>query len=215
MIHLIQIDDSGSGSLIGGTCIGAMRAETKEYFYDIIPLEFYHSNQFEKKLYLDKVVDIVSSLLETLHVSKDEKIEICRGYMFDKLRIFLKENQYNFSSTSIGEPLQSQVENTFEEYTVSLGLPHEFLTYTKYPFHFHRLLRWVYADYDHRVSLCKTGWKSWKKYGNLDLQIETTYLKHSRYNCLKCWNKINDNTHVKVLKYHSNKPNIIYLHLDC
>ncbi|QXM06058.1 hypothetical protein KVH43_12000 [Crassaminicella indica] len=212
---MIQIDDSGSGSLIGGTCIGAMRTETKEYVYGIIPLEFYHGDAFEKKLYLDKVVDITRSLLNTLEVSKNEKIEICRGYMFDKLRLFLKENQYNFSSTSIKEPLQSKIENTFEEYAISLGLPHAFLNYTKYPFHFHRLLRWVYADYDNRVSLCKTGWKSWKKYGNLPLQLETTYIKYSRYNCLKCGNKINNNSKVKVIKYHSNKPNIIYLHLNC
>lgn len=212
---MIQIDDSGSGSLIGGTCIGAMRKETEEYVYDIIPLEYYHSDNFEKKLYLDEVVNISTSLLKKLKVSKHEKIEVCRGYMFDKLRLFLKENQYNFSSTTIGEPLQSKIEHTFEEYSISLGLPNEFLSYTKYPFHFHRLLRWVYADYNNRFPLCKTGWKSWKKYGNIKLQIETTYLKHSKYNCLKCWNKIENESYVKVLKYHSNKPNIIYLHLDC
>ncbi|QEK12189.1 hypothetical protein FQB35_07270 [Crassaminicella thermophila] len=212
---MIQIDDSGSGSLIGGTCIGAMRKETEEYVYDIIPLEYYHSDNFEKKLYLDVVVDITNSLLQKLKVSKHEKIEVCRGYMFDKLRLFLKENKYNFSSTTIGEPLQSRIENTFEEYSISLGLPNEFLSYTKYPFHFHRLLRWVYADYNNRFPLCKTGWKSWKKYGNIKLKVETTYIKHSKYKCLKCWNKIENESYVKVLKYYSNKPNIIYLHLDC
>lgn len=212
---MIQIDDSGSGSLVGGTCIGAMRKETKEYAYDIIPLKFYHSDSFEKKLYLNQVIDISNSLFKKLNVSKNEKIEICRGYMFDKLRIYLKENQYHFSSTIIGEPLQSKVEKTFEEYAISLGLPSDFLNYTKYPFHFHRLLRWVYADYPNRFSLCKTGWKSWKKYGNLNLQIEYTSISHSKYTCLKCWKKIESNSDVKVIKYHSNKPNIIYLHMDC
>lgn len=212
---MIQIDDSGSGSLIGGTCIGAMRKETGEFHYELIPLELYQDHNFGKKLYLDQVVHITTSLLSKLNVSKDEKIEICRGYMFDRLRPWLTSNQYNFLSTTIDEPLQSVVEDTFEKYAISIGLPKEFLTYTKYPFHFHRLLRWIYADYDNRVSLCKTGWKSWKKYGNLDLEVDTILLKNSKYKCLKCWKAIENNSPVKVIKYVSNKPNRIYLHTDC
>ncbi len=29
---MIQIDDAGSGSFVGGTCIGFYRPETNEYF---------------------------------------------------------------------------------------------------------------------------------------------------------------------------------------
>lgn len=212
---MIQIDDSGSGSLIGGTCIGAMRKETGEYFYDIIPLEFYRGDNFEKKLYLDQVIHITNDLLSKLKVLENEKIQVCRGYMFDRLRPLLKENQYNVVSTTIEEPLQSKIESTFEKYAVSLGLPSDFLTYTKYPFHFHRLLRWVYADYHNRSSLCKTGWKSWKKYGNMNVEVGTTYLKNSKYKCLKCWQKIENNSQVKIIKYYSNQPNTIYLHINC
>ncbi len=212
---MIQIDDSGSGSLIGGTCIGALRKETGEYLFDIIPLEYYQNESFDKKIYLDKVVQMTQIFFKKLNVSQDEEIEVCRGYMFDKLTPWLKENNYKFSSTVIGEPLQSKIEKTFEEYSISLGLPKEFLSYTKYPFHFHRLLRWVYADYENRVNLCKTGWKSWKKYGNLDIDLSTSHLKKSKYNCLKCWKPIESNSEVKVMKYFSNKPNIIYLHTNC
>jgi len=215
VIILIQIDDSGSGSLIGGTCIGVLRKETSEFYYDIIPLELYQGTLFDRKVYLDRVVEIIKTLFKKMGVSKDEKIEVCRGYMFDKLRPWLKENYYCYSNTTIGEPLQSLIENTFEKYTVGLGLPNEFLTYTKYPFHFHRLLRWVYADYDIRVKLCKTGWKSWKKYGNIDLKTDSIYIKNSKYKCLKCWNIIENNSKVKMIKYYSNKPNVIYLHSNC
>ena len=212
---MIQIDDSGSGSLIGGTCIGALRKETEEYYFGIIPLENYQNHSFEQKIYLDKVVDLTDSFLKQLKVPKDEKIEVCRGYMFDKLRPWLKENQYSYSNTTIGEPLQARIENTFEKYTIELGLPKEFLSYTKYPFHFHRLLRWVYADYNNRVKLCKTGWKSWKKYGSLELDIKKTKLEKSNYTCLKCWKPIKNNSQVIMMKYFSNKPNIIYLHRNC
>lgn len=212
---MIQIDDAGSGSLIGGTCIGVMRKETGEYLYSIIPLALYQKDNFEKKYYLDYVVDIIKTIFLNLKVSNHEKIEVCRGYMFDKLRLWFKENGYQFTSTTIEDPLQTKIENTFEQYAISLGLPHEFLNYTKYPFHFHRLLRWVYADYEHRNILCKKGWKSWEKYGNLNLQINISYLKKSNYKCLKCWKDIKDHSLVKTIKYTSNRPNIIYLHTDC
>lgn len=212
---MIQIDDSGSGSLIGGTCIGAMRKETGEYHYEIIPIELYRPNIFDEKVYLDQAVEISKSLLEKLNVSKEEKIEICRGYMFDKVRLWLKDHQYHFISTSIGEPLQTAVESTFESYAVSLGLPEQFLSYTKYPFHFHRLLRWVYADYENRYIVCKTGWKSWKKYGALPVSTSYRVLKKSNYRCLKCGQPIEKDSTAKVLKYISNRPNIIYLHDQC
>ncbi|MBS3995187.1 MAG: hypothetical protein KGZ33_05275 [Alkaliphilus sp.] len=212
---MIQIDDSGSGSLIGGTCIGALRKETGEYYYGIIPLENYQCQNFEEKVYLDKAVDLINLFLEQLKVSKDEKIEVCRGYMFDNLRPWLREKKYCYLNTKIGEPLQALIEKTFEKYSVELGLPQEFLSYTKYPFHFHRLLRWVYADYNNRVKLCKTGWKSWKKYGSLEIEIKETTLKKSNYKCLKCWKPIEVNSQVTMMKYISNKPNIIYLHHNC
>ncbi len=212
---MILLDDAGSGSLIGGTIIGAMRAETNEYFFDIIPLKYYSPELFKKKIYLDQVVEITKNLFENLNVSKEEKVLICRGYMFDNLRYWLKDNNFMYQNVKIDEPLQSQVERSFEEYTIDLGFPRRFIKYTKYPFHFHRILRWVYADYDNRVNLCKTGWKSWEKYGNLDVKISYTTIKQSKYICLKCNKRINDNSSVKVIKFISNRPQKIFLHANC
>lgn len=46
---MIQIDDAGSGSLVGGTVIGIIRTETLDYFYDVIPVELFKSPYFEEK----------------------------------------------------------------------------------------------------------------------------------------------------------------------
>ena len=67
---IIQIDDSGSGSLLGGTCIGAIRIETSEYVYDFIPLEYYSPENFKAKKYLEKACQIVFSLLKTVGLSE-------------------------------------------------------------------------------------------------------------------------------------------------
>lgn len=212
---MIQIDDAGSGSLIGGTCIGVIRVETNEFYYEFIPIKFYSKENFSKKLYLDYVVVIVKRLLKKLNVNKKEPIEVCQGYMFDKLRKWLKKENYNYISTKIGDPLQTKIEYTFEEYAISLGLPRDFIAYTKYPFHFHRLLKWVYADYENRKKLCKTGWKSWNKYENIKTKIEFDFLDKSKYICLKCGKPILNNCKVKKIKYISNRPTVIYIHYNC
>jgi len=212
---LIQIDDAGSGSLVGGTCIGLWQPETQKYYYGIVPVSCYNEYNFPHKKYLDCVIEIVESGFEALSVNKDEKIEVCRGYMFDKLRKWLTQKNYIWESTQITGELQYRIEKTFARYALSLGFPIQYITYTKYPFHFHRILRWVYADYENRVKLCKVGWKSWQKYGNLPIAIEHVMLPNKNYLCLKCGKPLEKNARAKALKYVSNRPNTIYLHEDC
>ena len=91
---MIQIDDAGSGSFVGGTCIGVYRPETNEYYFDIIPVELYNRENISEKLYLDEVVNIVDKAFSLLNVKKSETIEICRGYMFRKLISWLDYNGY-------------------------------------------------------------------------------------------------------------------------
>lgn len=212
---MIQIDDSGSGSLIGGTCIGAMRVETGEFYYDFIPVYYYREKNFASKRYLYKCCSIVFNLLEKLSYSNNEAIEICQGYMFDIVRKYMGKKAIAYNSTKIGNPLQDAIEETFYQYAINLGLPAQYVKYTKYPLHFHRILRWVYADYQKRSPLCKTGWKSWKKYGCMKVSVSTDILYKSGYICLKCGKSIIKGSKVKRLEYVSNCPNTIYLHEKC
>ncbi len=212
---MIQIDDAGSGSLVGGTCIGAIRVETDEFFYEMIPIKYYSKKYFFKKEYLDYVVEIVKRLLKKLKHNKEELIKVCRGYMFDKLRKWFDRESYLYKSTKITEPLQTIIEKTFEDYAISLGLPEEYIRYTKYPFHFHTLLKWVYADYENRVKVCKTGWKSWMKYGHLETKVSIDYISKSKYVCMKCGELIKDNSQVKKIQYTSNRPSTIFIHSSC
>ncbi|KUO73667.1 MAG: hypothetical protein APF77_22880 [Clostridia bacterium BRH_c25] len=212
---MIQIDDAGSGSLVGGTCIGVLRKETGEYHYEIIPVHLFDEANFKNKTYIYYTTEIVKNAFKELSVKKKEKIFICQGYMFEDTRKYMSQANYNFSNSKIEEPLQSLIEKTFENYTISLGLPRDFITYTKYPFHFHRLLKWVYADYDNRIKLCKTGWKSWHKYSNIEVEVYYDKLLKSNFVCLKCGKKISDNSSVKVIKFFSNRNNYVYVHKHC
>ena len=47
---MVQIDDAGSGSLIGGTCIGLYWPKYDIYKYDFVPLECYLPENFKLKV---------------------------------------------------------------------------------------------------------------------------------------------------------------------
>lgn len=212
---MIQIDDAGSGSFVGGTCIGFYRPETNEYYFDIIPVELYCSDNFKGKLYLDNVVEIAEKAFRALRVPKSETIEICRGYMFEKLKLWLTQGGFCWYVTQITGRIQEIVEKNFELYTIRLGLPADYIKYTRYPFHFHKLLRWVLSDYENRIRLCKVGWKSWQKLKGLNPTISHTKINQSNFICLKCGKHINKGSNVTVLEFYSNKKNFVYLHSGC
>ncbi len=212
---MIQIDDAGSGSFVGGTCIGFYRQETNEYYFDIIPVELYDIDNFKKKLYLDSVVEIAERAFEALKVHPLETIEICRGYMFEKLKPWLTNKGYCWYVTQITGRIQEVVEKNFELYTIKLGLPEEYIKYTRYPFHFHKLLRWVFSDFNNRIPLCKVGWKSWQKLKDISPSVSYEKMEHTNYYCLKCGKKIKKGTTVALLEFYSNQLNYIYLHKGC
>ncbi|MDI3480883.1 MAG: hypothetical protein PWQ97_538 [Tepidanaerobacteraceae bacterium] len=212
---MIQIDDAGSGSLIGGTCIGIHYDKTKIVDFDFIPVELFNQENFKNKTYQKHVIKIVLNFFLKYSIPADEPIEVCQGYIFDALRDYFTQNKFIWKNTKIQGLLQNKVEKAFSDYTISLGLPKNYVLFTKYPFHFHKLLRWVYADYDVRKHLCKTGWKSWMKYGNLPVETDYGFMDTPGYYCLKCGKKINFKSPVKILKFFSNRQNILYLHKDC
>jgi hypothetical protein len=214
-LDLIQIDDAGSGSLIGGTCIGLYYDKTNIFKFDFSPLSLYTPNNFRKKAYQDHVIDIFKNFSSTIGIPKDEPIEICQGYIFDKLRGYLTTHDYKWENTKIVGYLQRKVEHAFAQYAISLGLPESYISYTKFPFHFHKLLKWIYADYDKRKKLCKTGWKSWQKYGNLNIKESMGCINKKSFFCLKCGKKIKARSPIKILRFYSNKENIVFIHFDC
>jgi len=213
---MIQIDDAGSGSLVGGTVIGLLRTSTLEYYYEVIPIKYFKSPYFKEKKFEDYCIKIIENGIKALNINKYEEINICRGYMFNKARKHLSEKGYTVISSKITDPLQTLIEDTFKEYIINLGVPQDYINYTKYPFHFHKLLRWVLADPSNRIKLCKTGWDSWQKYiNNLNIERHTDYILNGSYICLKCGNKITPPAKIKVIKFFTNREYYVYLHYNC
>ncbi len=212
---MIQIDDAGSGSLIGGTMIGAIRVEDMDYYCDLIPIKYFKSPYFGNKDYIKYSTKIVCDAITHLKPQKDEPIEICRGYIFDHARPCLSKMGYNIIPAAVGNPLQDIVEAEFFNYIINIGVPEAYLKYTRYPFHFHRLMKWVLADFKCRTELCKTGWQSWKKYSKIPTVSYTDYIYSGSYCCLKCGTSIDVPSKIKVIEFETNKKYYIYTHETC
>lgn len=211
---MIEIDDAGSGSLIGGTGIGLLRSETQEYIFDLIPLSLFQEPQFQEKKYQLYVIKIIQEAFHKLKVNTDEPIRVCRSYIFDELRHWLTREGYQWESTKIEGPLQEKVEESFSQYVIELGLPKNFVQHAKYAFGFHRLFKWIVADFDSRAELCKSGWKSWQKWSNTEIAITNGQAAKEVY-CLKCGSLIKKGEKTKNITYNTNKKWIVELHPHC
>ncbi len=211
---MIEIDDAGSGSLIGGTGIGVRRAETAEYIFEVIPLKYFQKPHFLTKKYQRYVIKIIRGVFQKFSVSKKELICVCRGYIFDALRHWLTKRGYFWQSVKIDGALQEQVEESFRAYVIGLGLPENFVKHARFAFGFHRLLKWVMADLPQRANFCKTGWKSWEKWSQVKNNIYKTTLTTDRY-CLKCGAPIQKQQPAIILEYVTTHRYTVELHPLC
>lgn len=211
---MIYIDDAGSGSLIGGTGIGILRPESNEYVFRVIPIMFFQQPYFSEKKYQQYATKIVAEAFKKLDVTTKEPVYVCQGYIFDDLRTWLDDKNYNWVNTKIKDPLQSKVEASFTDYVIALGLPPNFVKHARFAFGFHRLLKWVMADYENRAKYCKSGWKSWQKWSQVSKEKLEGRADKDIY-CLKCGRLIKKNEDAIVLKYVTNKTCMIYLHKGC
>lgn len=211
---MIEIDDAGSGSLVGGTGIGVMRVETGEYIFKVIPLIFFRQPYFSEKRYQDYVIKIVRLAFHRLGVSKKETVRVCRGYVFDALHRWLEHEEYDWVSTKIVGPLQYKVEESYNNYVIELGLPVDFIKHARYAYGFHRLLKWVYADFENRSRLCKTGWKSWNRWSQVPYTVTSSLAAKELY-CLKCGQAISKGAPLFLIEYTTNRPWSVPLHKEC
>ncbi len=211
---MIEIDDAGSGSLIGGTGIGILRTETREYLFSLIPLSFFQEPLFQEKKYQQYVIRIVQEAVTKMKISKDEPIRVCRSYIFDELRTWLTAQGYSWESTKIEGPLQNLVEYSFSQYVISLGLPQNFVQHARYAFGFHRLFKWVLADFPNRAPLCKSGWKSWQRWSTI-VPTATSGIAQKTCYCLKCGRLISAGEKIRTLRYYTNKAYSLELHYKC
>lgn len=158
----IQIDDSGTGDLVGDAFIGFLRKETGELIFKTLPVELFQNENWKNKMPFKVVVDLVEEGLNELNFNRDnEKIEICRGNIFDQVRTYFEEEGIYYELATIEGQLQDAVEGKLVEHLRKLGVRSKNLTTKSGAKRYFVLFNWVYRDFPNREKFVKTGFKKW------------------------------------------------------
>ena len=164
----VQIDDAGVGDLLHGVVVGVHRKETGEFHYDMIPVSFFQSPSFAKKMYQKKATELALNLLYQMKLGEDEEIEICSSFLFDETRPHLAEKygKERVKTSVITGDAQNNVETAYLDEIRNLGYEPIAERDDKRARSFFHMLRWVKNNPD-RLRYAKTGWPRLRRYINL------------------------------------------------
>ena len=158
----IEIDDSGTGELVGSAFIGFRKVETDQTIFKELPVELFGKRKFLTREPQRKTIALVEEGLRELYYEKGEKIKICSGPFFEELKNYFKEKKFNWEDVKIVDPLQRAVELRYLAHLKSIGVDittHK-SAYTLDPNQRNKALKkWVCEDFENRVCYVKTGFK--------------------------------------------------------
>ena len=159
----IEIDDAGTGDLVGDAFIGFHRTDTGKIIFRTLPVELFKEENWKKKMPYKKTVELVKSGLEELHFDKKkEKILLCRGNIFDQVRDFFDEERIKYEPAIIEGKLQDAVEGKFVHHLrYELGIRSRNLTKKSGAKRYFVLFSWVSRDIYKREKYVKSGFKRW------------------------------------------------------
>jgi len=158
----IEIDDSGTGDIIGSAFILFWRRETNTLVKKEVPLKLYQSPDFNK-LTKEYIKDLFIETFKEMNIPKTEDIYLCTGNCFDIARVFLKEEGYNFHDAKIEGYLQDLVEQTYLDHIIEeFNVPAHRVSLESGAKRFFSLFHWVYQDFPRRKAFVKSGFPKWK-----------------------------------------------------
>lgn len=196
---MIQIDDAGWGSLVGGVVIGACRVESPrtQHAFKEVPVTYFQGETFKKKLYLGVAADLALELMDELLVMKTEEVKVCTGYVLEAIRIKLMAEGYQVTPAKIGEPLQTLIEQELLDRVLAIGVDTDLETLTtKQGLYFWQCVNWLKGgDMDgqalpQREKHCKTGWASYSIWAHLPYEtakVRAKELKAAKARARRPW----------------------------
>jgi hypothetical protein len=163
-LKLLQVDDAGIGSPIGGCMVGACDGE--KVVTDIVDVSFFKPGSYDRREYFKEYTRKGLRLIEKVFNAAPEthRIEICTGFINKGLREELRRFGYDVRVVDIKGLLQDQLENIFRNYLkkitggVDLGYdPKECKSKKEISDRYYKSVNWAKKNAPH---LLKTGWAS-------------------------------------------------------
>ena len=159
----IEIDDAGTGDLVGDAFIGFLDTETGRIIYQSIPVGLYNGSNKDEDRPKEQIVKIVIKALRALKHGKGDRILLCRGDCFDLVREYFNEHDIYYEPAIIDGKLQNAVEGRYIQHLRKLGVSSRNLTTESGAKRYFISFDWVCRDFPNRERYVKTGFPSWEK----------------------------------------------------
>jgi len=159
----IEIDDAGTGDLVGDAFIGFRDTETGKILFQSVPVGFYNEDNKDGDRPKKHILKIVIKTLRALNHNNEDRILLCRGNCFDLVRDYFNENKIYYEPAIIEGELQDAVEGRFIQHLRKLGVSSNKLTKESGAQRYFILFNWVCQDFPNRERFVKTGFPSWNK----------------------------------------------------
>jgi len=157
----IEIDDAGTGDLVGDAFIGFRDTESGRVIFRSVPVGLYNKDNRENDRDKKHILKVVKEGLKALHHRKGDRILLCRGNCFDLVREYLDENNIYYEPAIVEGELQDEVEGRFVQHLRKLGVSSHNLTTESGAKRYFILFNWVSGDLPNRERYVKTGFPSW------------------------------------------------------
>jgi hypothetical protein len=159
----IEIDDAGTGDLVGDAFIGLRDASTGKTVFRSVPVVLYNEENKGDDQPKKRILKVVMDGLRALNHSKEDRILLCRGNCFDLVREYFNENEIYYEPAVVEGELQDAVESRFIQHLRKLGVRSPNLTADSGIKRYFILFNWICKDFPNRERYVKTGFPAWKK----------------------------------------------------
>jgi hypothetical protein len=160
----IEIDDSGTGDIVGDAFIGFHDVPTGEIIFRGISVGFYTEENRNDDGPKKRILEAVKDGLKSLNFNKEhDRILLCRGSCFDLVREWFEQEEFYYLPAIVEGKLQDAVEGRFISHLRSLGVKSKKLSKSAGKERFFILFNWVCEDFPNREKFVKRGFPAWQK----------------------------------------------------
>jgi len=159
----IEIDDAGTGDLVGDAFIGFRDMNTGKIIFQSVPVGLYTKESREDDGPKKHIKKIVIKGLRALNHREGDRILLCRGNCFDLVREYFDENEIYYEPAIVEGKLQDAVEGRFIQHLKRLGVRSHNLTTDSGIKRYFILFNWLCKDFPNRERYVKTGFPAWRK----------------------------------------------------
>jgi hypothetical protein len=192
----IEIDDAGTGDLVGDAFIGFRDTKNGNIIFQSVPVGLYNEDNKDDNRPKKHIVKVVKKALKLLNHYKEDRILLCRGSCFDLVREYFNENNIYYEPAIVEGKLQDAVEGRYIQHLRKLGVTSRKLSKESGIERYFILFDWICRDFPNRERFVKIGFPSWKK--------------KWRKIALKRYQKYNQNKSPNIKKKIKRRANEIY-----